>query len=123
MKTLVQTSPEFRDTNSYRWPFKGRHTKFTSKDDIGDDYQWIWDGRGLDNLRDPDKRQKISADMITEGCQIMIEYAVVPYLGQDNKDRDSFLPGCTLKLLSIGLLKDGNGKYNFESPQKRRMQV
>ena len=122
IKTLIKTSPEFDDTKSYRWPFIGKHAKFTSKDDIGNDYQCIWDGRGIDDLNDPDNRQKISADMINEGCKVMIEYSVVPYLGRDSKVGDSFLPGYTLKLLSIDLLKDQNGKYNFESPRKKRMQ-
>ena len=116
IKTLVRTSPEFGETNSYRWHFIGKHAKFISKDDIGHDYQSIWDGRGVDDLDDPDNRHKIPADMITEGSWVKLEYSVVPYLGQDRKDGESFLPGCTLKLLSIGLLEDGNGKYNFESP-------
>ena len=94
-------------------------TKFTSKDDIGNDYQSIWDDSGIDDLNDPDKRYKISSDLITEGSQVMLEYSVVPYLGQDWKDGESFQLGCTLKLLSIGLLKDGRSKYNFESPRKK----
>jgi len=121
IKTLVQTSPEFHEINSYRWPFMGSHAKFTSKDDIGDEYKSIWDGRDVEDVNNPDNRHKISADMITEGSRVMLEYSVVPYLGQVRKEGESFLPGCTLKLLSIGLLKDSDGKcYNFESPRKKR---
>jgi len=58
--------------------------------------------------------------MINDGSQVMIEYSLVPYLDLDRKDGESFQPGCTLKLLSIGLLKDENQKYNFESPRKKR---
>ena len=58
--------------------------------------------------------------MINDGSQVMIEYSLVPYLGLDKKDGESFHSGCTLKLLSIGLLKDENQKYNFESPRKKR---
>jgi len=120
IKTLIRTSPEFHETNSYRWPFVGTHAKFTSKDDIGDEYQSVWNGRGVKDLNNPDNRHKISADMINDGSQVMIEYSLVPYLDLDRKDGESFQPGCTLKLLSIGLLKDENQKYNFESPRKKR---
>ena len=57
--------------------------------------------------------------MITERSQVMLEYSVVPYLSQDRKDEESFQPGCT-QLLSIGLLENGDSKYNFESPRKKR---
>ena len=41
IKTLICISSKFHETNSYRWSFVGTHAKFTSKDDIDDEYQFV----------------------------------------------------------------------------------
>ena len=48
--------------------------------------------------------------MIEPGCVVMVEYVVTCYSGRKSSPGNvGFLPGCSLKLLSIGLLAEGAG--------------
>ena len=125
VKSRVETLPDFEGTG-YRWPFEGTRAKFTSRDDLTEEFHFVWDGQAIDP-HDVDQCQCIPASTIQNGRQVMIEYTVVPYVGKKTKEGDQgFLPGCSLKLLSIGLLGnketdvDVKEGYNFESPRKKR---
>ena len=120
IKTLVRSSPDFVD-HHYRWPFVGTNAKFRSRDDIGTDFQSAWDGRRILDVKDPDQRKRIPASYIKESSKVYVEYSVVPYVGKEGKDgEEGFPPGCTLKLLSVGLLEDDVARFNFETPRKKR---
>jgi len=55
------------------------------------------------------------------GNKVYIEHSLVPYVRKKGKDEEQgHLPSCTLKLHSIELLEEGNGKYNFERPRRKR---
>jgi len=61
-------------------------------------------------LTDLERRVPISADVIELGCVVMVEYVVSCYSGRKySPDNVSFLPGCSLKLVSIGLSAEGAG--------------
>jgi hypothetical protein len=120
IKRLVETSPELngKDTN-YHWPFDGNNAKFASKHDLHDDFQDIWDGREIPDIHDISKRRRLSSSKIVEGCKVLMEYTIVLYGAKRASGNDpGFGSGCSLRLLSIGLL--GDGPCDFESPRKKK---
>jgi hypothetical protein len=125
VKKFVQTAPNF-EGHSFRWPFESAVAKFTEKEFISKDFLVVWDGRGFKGaeLTDVERRIPISADVIEPGSVVMVEYVVTCYSGRkSSSDNAGFLPGCSLKLLSIGLLGggDGNTLKIHAARKKRRM--
>ena len=116
VKKLVQMVPDFQEPG-FRWPFESGVMKLTEKEFIGDDFLVIWDGCGFEGveLTDVERRVAISADIIELGCLIMVEYVITCYSGRKlSPDSVGFLPGCSLKLLSIGLLAEGGGGVSMK---------
>ena len=51
---------------------------------------------------------------------MLVEYTPVSYPGKHAKEGEpGFDPGCTLQLLSVGLLGSRRQRLNFESPRKK----
>jgi hypothetical protein len=127
VKKLVRTVPGFQEPG-FRWPFESGVAKFTEKEFVGDNFPVVWDGRGFEGaeLTEVERRVPISAGVIESGCLILVEYVITCYSGRKpSPDSVGFLPGCSLKLLSIGLLAEGGGgatsvKVNA-ARKKRRM--
>ena len=73
-------------------------------------------------MTDVERRVPISADVIEPGCVVMVEYVVSCYSGRKSSpDNVGFLPGCSLKLLSIGLLAEGAGNsLKINAARKKR---
>ena len=69
-----------------------------------------------------DQRKRIAADEVKERRSVVVEYTPVPYDGNEaDNESDGFDGGCSLQLLSIGVLDDdGSEKFDFDSPQKHR---
>jgi len=125
VQKFVQSAPSF-EKHDFHWPFESGVAKFTEKEFVNNDFPIVWDGRGLKEaeLMDVDRRVPISADVIEPGCVVMVEYVVTCYSGRKSSPNNvGFRPGCSLKLLSIGLLAEGVGnslKINA-ARKKRRM--
>jgi hypothetical protein len=53
---------------------------------------------------------------------VVIEYMPLAYMGRNGTDgADGFESGCSLQLLSIGVLSESDFKeFDFESPRKRK---
>ena len=120
LKSLIKTAPGF-DAKRYRWPFEGTVVKLTSRKDLSSEYKYVWNGVGID-WGDVDQRKKLAAEEVKEGRMVMVEYTPVPYGGREaTEEADGFEAGCSLQLLSIGVLDDdGSAEFDFDSPRKRR---
>jgi hypothetical protein len=119
IKSIVRTVPNFQE-RGYRWPFEGTDAKFTSKDNLEDAYDEIWDGRDID-IHDIDSRTPLTIDDLEEGSKVFVEYTISPYSAKKPRPNvEGFEAGTTLRLLSIGLLERPDRRSNFESPRKRR---
>jgi hypothetical protein len=72
-------------------------------------------------LHDVDSRVALSIAVIEEGAKVLVEYTITPYLGRKGRAGvEAFPPGITLDLLSIGLLKEPDSRFDVESPRKKR---
>ena len=104
IKAFVRTIPGFIEVD-YRWPFEGSEAKFISKEDLEEEFREAWDGRNID-VHDIDSRVPLSINDIEEGAKVFVEYTIVSYFGRKAKNgEEGFNPGCTMKLLSIDLLR------------------
>ena len=122
IKSIVRTVPNFQE-RGYRWPFEGTDAKFTSKDNLEDAYDEIWDGRDID-IHDIDSRTPLTIDDLEEGSKVFVEYTISPYSAKKTRPNvEGFEAGTTLRLLSVGLLERLDRRLNFESPRKRRRMV
>jgi len=119
IKSIIRSVPNFQE-RGYRWPFDGMDAKFTSKENLEDPYEDIWDARHI-NLHDIDARLPLSADDLEEGCKVFVEYTISPYSGKKaTPNVEGFNAGATLQLLSVGLLGRSDRRFDFESPRKKR---
>ena len=122
IKTIIRTAPNHLESN-YRWPFNGPIAKFTSKDSkekLASDFEPVLDGRGIDLNDLDDNLEDLTINDLLEGARVSVEYIPVPYGARKaNKKDDGFMPGCTLKLLSIVIL-DNPANLVISSPSKRR---
>ena len=119
IKGIVKTVPNFEE-QGYRWPFDGREAKFTSKENLNMEYEYVWDGRGID-VHDVGSRLALRIEDIEEGSKVFVEHAITPYSGKKARANIvGFELGATLELLSVGLLERPDRKFNFESPRKKR---
>ena len=59
---------------------------------------------------------------VKEGMTVVIEYTPLPCMGRKRtNEMDGFDGGCSLQLLLIGVLEEGDSEeFDFESPRKRR---
>ncbi len=73
-------------------------------------------------LTDVERRVPISIEAIEPGSVIMVEYVIICYSGRKSSpDSIGFLAGCSLKLLSIGLLAAGSGGgLKVDATRKKR---
>ena len=127
IKEVVRTCPEFRIAG-YRFPFpppSNETAKFISKDELHEAFKSVWDARGMADLMDVQERVPIDSSRIERGKKVFVEYTIIPYAGKESDGSEQgFSGGCTLKLLSIGLLDDSVARGGqFQSPlkPKRRM--
>jgi hypothetical protein len=115
--------PGFQE-HGFRWPFESGAAKFTEKEFVGNPFPVVWDGRGFKGaeLTDVERRVPISVEVIESGSVIMVEYIITCYSGRKSSaDSIGYLPGCSLKLLSIGLLAGGGGGgLKVDAARKKR---
>ena len=103
IKSIIHSVPNFQE-RGYRWPFDGIDAKFTSKENLDEPYEDVWDARHID-VHDIDARLPLTADDLEEGCKLFVEYTISPYFAKKPKPNvESFNVGATLQLLSVGLL-------------------
>jgi hypothetical protein len=58
---------------------------------------------------------------IEEGATVLVQYSISPYLGRKaTPKKEGFGVGLKLELLSIGLLKVPDSRFDIGSPQKKR---
>ena len=118
IKSIIHSVPNFQE-HGYRWPFDGFDAKFTSKENLEDPYENIWDTRNID-VHNIDSRLPLNVDDIEEGCKVFVEYSISPYSAKKARPNvEGFNAGATLQLLSIGLLELPDRRFNFESPRKK----
>ena len=127
IRQLVKTCPAYAADEEFRWPFVGTEAKFNSRANLNGDFSDTWDGRNSTNMSDINERIPLPADKIDAGKNVLVEYTIVPYLGRKATDKDEgFSAGCSLELLSVGLLSDEDGRkhkgkrFDFDSPSKKR---
>ena len=120
LKSLIKTVPGF-DEQHYRWPLDGNKVKFTSKRDLDSEFKFIWNGVEV-NWSNVEERKRSMAEEVKEGTTVVVEYTPLSYLGRTGTDEvDGFESGCSLQLLSIGVLSEGDSKeFDFDSPRKRK---
>lgn len=122
LKSLIKTVPvpEFSEQH-YRWPWEGSKVRFTSKRDLNSEFKFIWNGAEV-NWSKVEERKKAAMDEVKEGATVVIEYTPLSYLGRIETDGVAgFESGCSLQLLSIGVLSEGDFKeFDFDSPKKRK---
>ena len=80
---------------------------------------------GKANLDDYEQRASLPTTTIEPGISVLIEYTVVTYGGRKPTDEDGgFTPGCTLSLLSVGLVdpdpEEDELQFDFDSPSRKR---
>jgi hypothetical protein len=71
MKSIVRTSPEFKEED-YRWPLEGPGLlRFMNKVDLHEDFGQVWDAWGMNNIDDIEARPRLSKENIDEGAIIL----------------------------------------------------
>ena len=120
IKGMVEKVPGFND-DGYRWPMNGNVLKFSAKgSDMTKPFADIWNA-DIGDVGNIDRRRPIEHSDIEHGAKVLVEYTPVSYPGKRAKEEDpGFDPGCTLQLLSVGLLGSRRRRLNFESPRKKR---
>jgi hypothetical protein len=120
IKGMVEKVPGFSD-NGYRWPMNGNVLKFSAKgSDTTKPFSDLWSA-DMGDVGNVNRRRPIQHSDIERGAKVLVEYTPVSYPGRRAKEEDpGFDPGCTLQLLSVGLLGSRRQRLNFESPRKKR---
>src|SRR5579859_2081157 len=120
IKGMVEKIPGFND-NGYWWPMNGNVLKFSAKgSDLTKPFADLWNA-DIKDVGNIDRCRPIEHSDIEHGSKVLVEYTPVPYPGRHAKEGDpGFDPGCTLQLLSVGLLESRRQRLNFESPKKKR---
>lgn len=120
IKGMVEKIPGFNE-NGYRWPVNGNVLKFSAKgSDTTRPFAALWNA-DIGDVGNVDRRRPIEHSEIERGSKVLVEYTPVSYPGRRAKEEDpGFDPGCTLQLLSVGLLGAKRQRLNFESPRKKR---
>jgi hypothetical protein len=135
LESYIQTVPNFDKLRpSFKWPWHQDiknptkiTAKFVSKENSDEEFNVVWDGRDLQNLANVDARAPISYTNIRSGNLVHVEFTLSVWEYKEPELTDEAGPkkvtikhGCTFKLLSIGLLRDGYVGYNIGSPTKKR---
>jgi len=95
IKSIIRSVPNFEE-RGYRWPFDGPDVKFTSKDNLEDMYEEIWDGHDID-VHNIDSRIPLTADDLEEGSKVFVEYTITPYSAKKARANvEGFKVGITL---------------------------
>ena len=122
LKSFIRTVPEF-DERHYRWPFTGNTVKFTCKRDLDSAFKYVWNGVNV-NWRNVEERKQVTTEEVKQGQRVTVEYTPTPYVGRKGTSKvDGFQSGCSLELLSIGILSEMDSQeldFDFESPRKRK---
>ena len=122
LKGLIRTVPEF-DEEHYRWPFSGKTVKFSCKKDLESAFKYVWDGIDI-NWRNVAEKKQVATEEVKQGKRVIVEYTPIPYVGRTGTaEVDGFQSGCSLELLSIGIMSEMSSEefdFDFESPRKRR---
>jgi len=124
LKSYVYKIPNY-EPDTYRWPIQVNAAKFTCKENVNQPFADIWEIEDAKLIRNEDLRSLISYERVKKGTPVWVEYTIVGYNGKvaTKEDSNSFKPGVTLRLLSIGMLS-GTGddsRYDFGSLKKRRV--
>jgi hypothetical protein len=122
IKTIGATVPGF-DPAVWRLPVTGKVVRFSykpPKEDADNDFENVWDGRKID-VHDIGARVGLEIKEIEEGATVLVEYSITPYLGRKGTAKNTaYQPGVTLDLLSIGLLKEPDSRFDLGSPKKKK---
>ena len=115
IKELVKGSPAYTNAD-FRWPFKGNEAKFTSRENIDQEYDGVWDATNIGDTEDDiNARTTLPATEIKTGSRVLIEYTVIPYIARKaNRDDPGYSTGCTLSLLSMGLFGSRRSRSGFK---------
>jgi hypothetical protein len=99
----------------------GNVLKFSAKgSDTTKPFTDLWNA-DIGDVGNVDRRRPIEHSDIERGSKVLVEYTPVSYPGRRAKEGDpGFDHGCTLQLLSVGLLGSRRHRLNFESPKKKR---
>ena len=123
LKSFIGTVPEFEEEH-YGWPFTGNTIKFTCKKDLDSAFKYVWNGVDVKNWRNIEERKQVTTEEVKVGKRVIIEYTPMPYVGRNGTSEvEGFQSGCSLELLSIGILGEMGSQefdFDFESPRKRR---
>jgi hypothetical protein len=108
-------------SNDFWWPVIGEALKFVAKEtDLTKEFESVWVTTS-DDLEDMSSRSRIAPSVIDKGNRVFIEYSIQPYRGRAARGTEpGFGPGCSLVLLSVGMLERERLELNFESLSKRR---
>jgi len=119
IKGIVKKVPGFNH-KGYRWPMNSNVLKFLVKGlDMMKLFADLWSADIVD-VGNVDSHQPIEHSDIECGSKVLVEYTPVSYPRKCAKEEDTgFDPGCTLQLLSVGLLGSRRRRLNFESPRKK----
>jgi hypothetical protein len=119
LKSFIRTAPGF-DEQYYRWPSDGNRIKFTSKRDLDLEFKFVWNGIGV-NWSNIEERKRMAVEEVKEGTTVVVEYTPMAYMGKNATDNmGGFESGCSLQLLSVGVLSESDSKeFDFDSPRKR----
>jgi hypothetical protein len=123
LKSLIKTAPGF-DEAHYRWPSDGNRIKFTSKRELDSEFKFVWNGVGV-NWSHIETRKRTAVQEVKEGTTVVVEYMPLAYMGRNGTDKvGGFESGCSLQLLSVGVLSESDSKeFDFESPRKKMRMV
>jgi hypothetical protein len=121
IKNFVRRSPEYPVVESaFSWNLvrfeNGVLTlQFLGKQDLKDDFDSVWDGRGLDKaqLYNIEGRRELSCVEIKIGAEVMIE--AVPEIWKQPSGQQ----GCTLHLSAVGLLANAPPVQSVSARQQK----
>jgi len=119
IKTLIESSPDYRASDQFKWPFVDGVATTSNKDNLLSAFEHVYDGRNK-TIEDIDEEDLLPAHRIRPGVKVEVEFTPTCWAPKKLKDgiHTKFgAGGCSLKLMGVVLLED---KYHFESPRKKR---
>jgi hypothetical protein len=119
IKTLIESNPDYRATEQFKWPFVDNVATANNKDNLAYAFEHVYDGRNK-AVGDLSEEDLLPAHRIRPGVKVEVEYTPTCWAPRKSKDgiHSKFgAGGCSLKLMGVVLLED---KYHFESPRKKR---
>jgi hypothetical protein len=119
IKTLIESSPDYRASDQFKWPFVDGVATANNKDNLASAFEHVYDGRDK-AIGDLGEEDLLPAHRIRPGVKVEVEYTPTCWAPKKSKDgiHTKFgAGGCSLKLMGVVLLED---KYHFESPRKKQ---